>query len=449
MEPLEATGGVSNYLIGSDPAKWKTAVPHYRKVRVHNVYPGIDEVFYGDNGRMEFDFVVTPGSDPAQISMDYGRAPALRVDAAGTLRVAVNNSELVLHRPVIYQQTVHGERTEIAGAFQLKTPGQVSFHLGPYDKTRELVIDPTVLYASYLGGSSNDQGNAIAVDSAGNAYIAGLTRSSDFPTVKPISSAGYGGGTSDAFITKVNPAGTSIVYSTYLGGSGSDQANAVAVDSAGNAYLTGATQSSNFPVQNPLQFNNKNTQFGGNAFVAKLNAGGLLLYATYLGGSGANGTGNGFTGGDTGTGIGVDAAGNAYIAGTTSSTDFPTKNPIQASRGLFNTVFVSKISPDGSALLYSTYYGGQETHGIGVAVDSAGNAYVLGQAFAIAGFPVMQSITTPTNGDVLVLKLTPTGTLSYSTLIAPGTPVGIAIDSSGNTYVTGSPLVSCTTNRLQ
>ena len=439
VEATDPTGGVSHYLLGNDPSKWHTNIPHYRTVRYAGVRPGVDEVFYGNAGQLEYDLVVAPGTDPAQITMEYDGARSLRVDSRGDLLLATESGEVRMHRPTVYQTDRHGNRIAVAAAFRVKGRKSASFLLARYDTRRELVIDPSVEYATYLGGSSNDQGNAIAVDSSGNAIVAGLTRSTDFPTLNPISNSGYGGGISDAFVTKINPAGTALIYSTYLGGSNTDRANGVAVDSAGNAYVTGSTLSSNFPVQNALQGTNKNTSWGtGSAFVVKLNPRGLLTYSTYLGGSGANGTVSGFIGGDSGAGIGVDAAGNAYIAGTASSADFPTANPIQAKKGLFSSLFVTKISADASTLVYSTFYGGQQTYGYGIAVDVTGNAYVAGQASVITGFPVQQTITPAGNGDVFVIKVTPAGSLAYSTLIGTGQPVGIAADGSGNVYIAGT-----------
>ncbi len=344
------------------------------------------------------------------ITMEFDGGP-MRLDKAGNLLLGAPAAEVRLRRPTVYQTDEQGNRVLINAGFRLKGGHRASFTLARYDTHRELVIDPSVLYASYLGGSFNDQGNAITVDTAGNAYVAGLTRSTDFPTVNPISNAGYGGGTADAFITKINPAGTAILYSTYLGGSAADQANAVAVDPAGNAYLTGSTHSSDFPVQNPVQLQNK-SPFTGTGFVAKLTPSGQLVYSTYLGGTAPTQPGTNIQLGDAGAGIGADAAGNAYIAGTTYSPDFPTKNPIQSSAQGAASMFVTKLSPDGSTMLYSTFYGGLSTYGYGIAVDTSGNAYALGQAAAINGFPTSQAIIPAANGAFFVLKLAPAGTVS-------------------------------------
>jgi hypothetical protein len=299
-------------------------------------------------------------------------------------------------------------------------------------------IDPSgsaLVYSTYLGGSGNDQGNGIAVDTAGNAYVTGLTSSTDFPTTPGAFQAVCHGNCEVAFVAKLNLSGSALVYSTYLGGSGGiDSGSGIAVDSAGNAYVIGGTtDSTDFPTMNPLQ-----PVYGGNgdAFVAKLNpTGSALVYSTYLGGSGQ----------DNGTGIAVDSAGNAYVTGYTSSTNFPTMNPLQPTYGGHGDAFVSKIDPSGSALGYSTYLGGSgDDYGYGIAVDGGGNAYVTGYTSS-TNFPTMNPLQ-PTYGggeyDAFVVKINPSGSaLVYSTYLG-GTEAevgyGIAVDSGGNAYVTGA-----------
>jgi hypothetical protein len=295
----------------------------------------------------------------------------------------------------------------------------------------------TLVYSTYLGGSAFDFGSGIAVDGAGNAYVTGDANSADFPTVNPLQPI-YGGGGSDAFVSKVNPAGAALVYSTYLGGSGNDQGNSIAVDSAGNAYVTGPTLSLDFPTMNPLQ-----PSYGGgesDAFLSKLSpTGSELIYSTYLGGSGI----------DNGNGIAVDSAGNAYVTGWTTSTNFPTTpgafqtvcNNGRTSCDTFSDVFVSKLNPSGSALVFSTYLGGTaDDYGLGIAVDSAGDAYVAGwtkshdfpKRNAFQGYKAIS--------DAFVSKLNPSGsTLLFSSWLGGGSgwSNGIGVDNAGNAYATG------------
>jgi len=437
-EPLEPTGGVSNYFLGDDPANWQTNVPHYKSVRYRGVYPGVDQVFYNAAEKLEFDLVVAPGANASQIEIEYEGAKSARLDGEGDLLLATDAGDIRMHRPKVYQTDAHGARSAVGAAFHLSGHRSATFLISRYDRRRALVIDPSVEYSTYLGGSSNDQGNGIALDSAGNAYVAGLTRSTDFPTLNPQVTKKYAGGTADAFVTKLNAAGTALIYSTYVGGSDTDQANSIAVDGAGNAYVTGDTISNNFPVQNPFQLRNK----GANAFVVKLNATGLLVYSTYLGGTGRNG--------DSGKAIAADASGNAYVGGMTSSADFPAKNPIQSLKGIENA-FVTKISSDGSALLYSTFLGGTGVdYATAIAVDASGSVYLTGRTLS-TNFPVTNSIAKPVTPTGLILfafatKINPAGSaLVYSTLLGGNSDsvgTGIAVDGSGNAYIVGNTAAS-------
>ena len=280
----------------------------------------------------------------------------------------------------------------------------MSFDVGPYDSAKLLVIDPVLVYSTFLGDSAD--GIDIAVDGNGNAYVTGSTRSTDFPTVNPFQSSG-GGGPCDAFVTKLNDTGSALVYSTYLGGSSLDVAFGIAVDSAGNAYVTGRTRSSDFPTENPLQADfGGGSEFNNDAFVTKLDAtGSALVYSTYLGGTPSeDGAGD-----DLGIDIAVDPDGNAYVTGFTTATDFPTVNPLQPTSGSFQDAFVTKFNDTGSALLYSTYLGGNsidEAHGIAVDVD--GNAYVTGFTGS-PDFPTSNPLqpTLSALPDVFVTKLNP------------------------------------------
>jgi len=440
---LEELPGKANYFIGNDPAKWQTNVPTYAKVQYRDVYPGIDVVYYGNQRQLEYDFVVAPGADPQRIVLDFKGVERLEIDAQGELLMHAAGGAIRQHKPVIHQD-IDGMRREIAGAYVMKSAHQVAFQVAAYDKTRPLVIDPVLSYSTYLGGSGGDEGWGIAVDTLGNAYVTGSTSSTNFPTNLGSFQTAFGGGYADAFVTKLNATGSALVYSTYLGGSGSEGGGfGIAVDSLGNAYVTGGTASTDFPVT-PGAFQTA-LAGGSDAFVTKLDAtGSALLYSTYLGGSG--GEGGMFR-------IAVDSLGNAYVAGHTASTDFP------VTVGAFQTAFVgnvaafvTKLNATGSALFYSTYLGGSTIQigggdfkeGIAIAVDSLGNAYVAGGTTSNT-FPTTPGAFQTTFGgglaDAFATKLNPTGSaLLYSTYLGGSgyeQAFGIAVDTLGNAYVTG------------
>ncbi|MBI3660936.1 SBBP repeat-containing protein [Candidatus Acetothermia bacterium] len=303
--------GKVNYLRGNDQTKWFTGIPVYAKVKYQTVYPGVDLVYYGNQQQLEYDFVVAPGTDSKTITLGFEGADKLEVDAQGELVVHTAGGQVHLHKPLIYQET-NGVRQEISGGYALKEKkNEVSFRVGAYDASRPLVIDPVLVYSTYLGGSAPDESHGIAVDSAGNAYITGITRSSNFPStlgafqaiLTPSSGPFCCNPTSDIFVTKLNATGTALVYSTYIGGGGPDNGISIAVDSAGNAYVTGETQSTDFPITAGAF--EAALSGDSNAFVIKLNAeGNGLLYSTYFGGNGGD---------QAGFGIAVDAASNIYV----------------------------------------------------------------------------------------------------------------------------------------
>ncbi len=421
--------GTNNYFIGNDPAKWRTSVPTYAKVKYEGIYSGIDLVYYGNQRQLEYDFILAPGADPRRIAFDVSGAKGIRRDAHGdlVLRMKTGEGEIRWHKPVVYQEK-DGARQLVAANYAITDKNRVGFEVAKYDASRPLYIDP-LIYSTYLGGSQFDEGVGIAVDSAGSAYVTGQTASTDFPTMNPLQPAS--GGSYDAIVAKINPAGSALVYSTYLGGSDGDYGYSIAVDSAGNAYITGQTQSSNFPTMNALQ-----PDYGGDgdAFVAKINpSGSALVYSTYLGGSSY----------DLGAAIATDAAGNAYVTGTAKSTNFPTMNALQPVRGGGTDAFVAKLSPTGSTLIYSTYLGGSNDElGGGIAVDSAGNAYVTGYTYS-TNFPTMNPLQPANVGgeNAFVSKISPSGSaLVYSTYLG-GSGYdhggGIAVDSAGSVYVAG------------
>jgi len=435
---LEEQPGTANYFIGKDSAKWLTKVPTYARVHYRDVYPGIDLLYYGNQRQLEYDFVVAPGADPKKIVLGFKGADKLEIDAKGELVLHAAGGDIRQHKPFIYQN-IEGIRREIAGGYVRKGANRVSFQVAAYDRSQPLVIDPVLSYSTFLGGSGFNWGGGIAVDADGNAYVVGLTNSSNFPTTAGAFQTIFGGGTGfDAFVTKLNPTGSALVYSTYLGGNGSDSGHKIAVDGAGNAYVVGQTFSSNFPTTaGAFQ-----TSFGGgygDAFLTKLNpTGSALVYSTYLGG----------TGEDDGSGISVDADGNAYVAGFTQSADFPaTAGAFQKTfGGGYGDAFVTKLDPTGSALIYSTYLGGADSDAAGnpgLAVDASGSAYVTSETVS-TDFPITAGAFQATLSgyqNAFVTKLDPTGSaLVYSTYLGGSITdwtQAIAVDADGNAYVTG------------
>lgn len=449
MAGEEKLSGKTNYLIGNDPKKWRTNVSNYKKVRYQEVYPGIDLVYYGNQRKLEYDFIVKPGVDPKAIRMQFAGVDRMSVEA-GDLVMHTDTGDLTQKAPIIYQE-IDGKRIKVAGNYMFLADNQVGFYLGDYDKDRPLVIDPILEYSTYLGGNGADEGHGIAVDGAGNAYVTGGTGSTDFPTLNALQGANAGGNTI-AFVTKLDANGV-LVYSTYLGGTDdTDEGNGIAVDGAGNAYVAGDADSTDFPTLNALQGANAG---GIDAFVAKLDTNGALVYSTYLGGSGSE-----QLSGD----IAVDGAGNAYVTGRTTSTDFPTLNAMQGAFGGGQAdAFVTKLDTNG-ALAYSTYLGGGSDfapgfgpeRASGIAVDADGNAYVAGWTDS-TDFPTLNALQGALAGggtDAFVTKLDANGTLSYSTFLGGnGTDEGrgIAVDGSGNATVTGNTKASDfpTMNALQ
>jgi len=463
----EATGlqelpGKSNYFIGNDPAKWRTNIPRYAKVKYQDVYPGIDLVYYGNQRQLEYDFVVAPGADPNAIQLAFEGADKIEVDGDGHLELHTASGQVQLRKPLVYQE-IDGIRQEISGAYVLNRESKtenlklesVGFQLASYDASKPLIIDPVLNYSTYLGGSGIDNGLAIAVDSLGQAYVMGITGSPDFPTTAgafdtTCGTDGLSISCSDVFVTKLNSDGSDLIYSAFLGGSGAENPTqstaAIAVDSFGNAYVVGTTTSCEFPTT-PDAFQSSCPGGSTSAFVTKLNANGsMLVYSTYLGG-GLQGPI--LPGREEGRGIAVDSAGNAYVTGETVSTNFPTTpGAFQVSGGI-GDAFVTKLNPSGSGLIYSTYLGGGGIDiGFAIAVDSSGNAYVTGSTQS-TDFPTTSGVFQPACNsipilcyDAFVTKLNPTGSaLVYSSYLGGDTnfdiPLGIAVDSQGNAYVTG------------
>ncbi len=430
----EELPGTVNYFLGNDPARWRTTVPTYGKVAYRDVYPGIDLVYYGNQRQLEYDFVLGPGADPRVIGLSFQGAQNLTLDAHGNLVLHTAGGDVVEHAPVVYQDGAEGQQA-VAGRYVMLGQDRVGFQVDSYDASRRLVIDPVLSYSTYLGGSGNDLGSSIAVNASGNAFVTGRAASSNFPTTPGSVQRTYDGNY-DAFVAKLNSTGTALIYSTYLGGSGFDSGLGIAVDASDNVYVTGNTESRDFPTTpGALQttFRGLNDQ----AFVAKLDATGTtLLYSTFLGGRSDAG----------GTGIAVDASGNAYVTGDAGSNFPTTPGALQTTFGAGPNpeAFVAKLNATGTALLYSTYLGGSSfASGSGIAVDGFGNAYVTG--YAGLNFPTTPGAlqtTSSGNFDAFVAKLNTTGTaLLYSTYLGgSGDDYGfaIAVDASGNAFVTGS-----------
>lgn len=466
---LEELPGRSNYFIGDDPRKWRAEIPNYAKVKYQDVYPGVDLVYYGNQHELEYDFVVAPGADPKAIRLKFEARdskldnpnakiqnpklkiePPLRVEANGDLAIETGAGAVRFRKLVVYQPSAENSRPQtpdrlfVDGSYVLRRRNpkakiqnpkyEVGFEVAAYEASRPLVIDPVLSYSTYLGGGAGDIGYGIAVDSSGNAYVTGSTGSSDFPTLTPFQNGDRGD--ADALVSKLNPTGSALVYSTYLGGNGFDRATGIALDTSGNAYVTGYTASTDFPTTSgALQ-----TAAGGNgdAFVSKLNASGsTLAYSTYLGGGDT----------DSGQGIAVDGSGNAYVTGFTNSANFPTATPMQAANAGAPDAFLSKLNSAGSSLVYSTFLGGSGADsGQAIALDPSANAYVAGYT-ASTNFPTTAGALQTTaagNGDAFVAKFNAAGSATvYSTYLG-GTGLdradAIALDSSGNAYVAGSTL---------
>ena len=454
---VDKVAAKSNYFLGRNSAAWRAGVARYGKVRYRGIYPGVDMLYYGHAGQLEYDLMLASGADPNLIRLAL-TAPGvstagqlLQIDARGDLVATVGGAEVRFHKPQAYQwagdSEQDGRKEPVEARYVLNRSGAISFKLGPYDVSRPLVIDPTLTYSTYLGGSDDDEGNGIAVDRSGNVYVTGQTASLNFPVTSG-SFQTANAGSDDVFVTKLDPTGTQLIYSTYLGGSAFDSGEGIAVDRSGAAYLTGTTCSNDFPTtpgafQTAYAGTNGNCElYGGDAFIAKLDAGGsALAYSTYLGSSGS----------DIGYGIAINPSGNAYVAGLAGAANFPTTAGAAQTRfgGGFDA-FVSEVGPGGSSLAYSTFLGGQYGDlAYTIALDSSGDAFAGGYTDS-KNFPVtpgafQSTLRAPTAG--FVTKLNPQGTkLGYSTYLGgsgSGTApcatcvTGIALDSLGDAYVSG------------
>lgn len=434
---VERTGKI-NCFKGNNPEKWYTDLSMYEKIIYKELWNGIDLVFYGEKKQLKYEFVVHPKGNLKDIKLRYKGAEGISLDEEGNLLIKNELGILMDEHPISYQE-IEGKKVAIDSRFIVKhyliRKSTYSFDIEKgYNPDLPIIIDPGLIYSTFLGGASGESGERIAIDNTGNAYVTGITSSPDFPTTAGAFQPGFGGGFIDGFITKLNASGTGLVYSTYLGSEGNDACTDIAVDNTGSVYVTGVTQTG-FPITaGAFQ-----TVFGGgisDAFITKLNAAGSgLIYSTYLGGND----------GDQGFGIAIDSSGNAYVTGKTNSGDFPT------TAGAFQTTlagdfdaFVTKLNAAGAGLVYSTYLGGgSEDEGNDIAVDSAGSVYVTGETES-GDFPTtagaFQTVMAGSS-DAFVTNLNTTGTgLVYSTYLGgngDNRGEGIAIDNMGNAFVTG------------
>ncbi len=448
FQGMEKAEGESSYFLGNNSSKWRTGVAQYAKVRMKQVYPGIDMVYYGNQRKLEYDFVVAPGADPKMIGLTCEGAARAQLDGNGNLVFRMAQGDVAFKAPVMYQERKGIEngkwtivKTKVEGRYVMGHDQRICFEVGSYDKAIPLVIDPFLDYSTYLGGSGADIGNGITVDGSGNIYVIGNTSSTNFPMTSGASQTVFGGAY-DVFVAKLNPAGggaSDLVYATYLGGSGDDYGYGIAVDGSGNAYVTGDTVSTNFPTTSGAY----QSTFGGtdDAFMAKLNSSGSLVYSTYLGANGTN----------LGRGIAVDSSGNAYLVGDSGGIFPTTTGAYQTVNHGLRNVFVAKLNPAGggaSDLVYSTDLGGTGTdYGYAIALDGSGNAYVTGYTSS-TDFPktsgAYQTVNHGGGDDAFMAKLNPAGSgasdLIYSTYLGginADFGKAIAVDGLGNVYVTG------------
>jgi hypothetical protein len=439
----EKLPGQSHYFVGNDPAQWHTNIPTFARVRYQQVYPGVDLIYYGKQGQLENDFELTPGTNPKVISWRVQGAEGIRVSSTGDLLLSVTGREIRLHEPRAYQ--LEGEhRRDIP--IRYRVHGQrVSFALGKYDRHQQLVIDPVLTYSTYLGGSGGDTAYSVALDASGDAYVTGVTASINFPTDPTLQNFNATGGSTNTngltgngnvFVTEFNPAGSALLFSTYLGGSGVDIPSRILIDNqrpnpTGNIFIVGSTTSNDFPVTSSVF----QPIFGGiqDAFLTEMKANGsALVYSTYIGGTGT----------DFGAGVALDLSGNAYVTGSTNSTDFPVQNPLQLGNAGLYDAFVTEVNPTG-ALEYSTYLGGSETdNATGIAVDSSGNVYICGYTYS-SNFPTQSAYQSTLAGgsDIFVTKFLPgSSALLFSTYLGGSSndqALAMAVDSNGNIYLTG------------
>jgi len=426
----------NNYFLGNDPTKWYTDVPNYQRIIYQDVYPGIDLTYYGtESGGLKYDFIVQPEADVSQIQIHYSGIGGLTIRPHGDLEIQTSYGVIREDTPLLYQRAHDGIQV-VTGGYRLLRPGVFGFEVKKYNPTFPLVIDPALIYSTYLGGDDGDEGRGIVVNADGYAFVTGMSHSNDFPTTSGAYDTTYNGG-EDIIVIKLSPFGDTLVYSTYIGGTGDEDGWDIAVDENGDAYITGYTTSSDYPIISGAYDSTYNGgNYYGDVFMTKLSLlGNTLLYSTYLGG----------TGDDWSTGVAVDANGYAFITGWTTPGGFPT------TPGAYDTtyngnydIFITKLSPSGNTLSYSTYLGGTDLDwSMGIAVDMNGDAFITGLTQS-SDYPTTPgAYNTVLNGpaDVIVAKLSPSGdALLFSTYIG-GTygdeGCSIAVDANGAAYIVG------------
>jgi Beta-propeller repeat len=422
--------GHTSYLVGNDPARWRTRIPSFARIRYREAFPGVDLVFYGSPQQLEADFVLSPGTDPRGIRLEIEGADGLEIDPDGDLVLSLGGGEVRLGRPVSYQEAGSARRQVESGWQILGGDGavrRVGFRLGEHDAARPVVIDPVLSYSTFLGGSDFDVAGGVAVDDAGVVYVYGQTESVDFPgsgvPPQPAPRPSF----FDIFLIRLDPAGE-ILGTTFFGGSHHEGTYGLAIDPQGRVYLAGQTESADLPRVNPLPVPWKGCC---QAFIAKLDpASDSLVYSTYLDSQGA-------------IGIAADAEGNAFVAGLTSSPSFPVVNAFQPNLKGSVDGFVMKLGPDGRDLLYSSFLGGSGAdYVLGIAVDAAGWMWVTGYTDSL-DFPTGRALRTSYGGglyDAFVARLGPEGELGFSTYLGGSgsdMAMAVAVDRAGNGYVTG------------
>ncbi len=430
----------TNYLLGADPARWHTGVANFAAVRYRGVYPGIDLVYHGDRRRLEYDFEVAPGARAERIQLRVSGAEQVELGDDGALRIRTAAGVLTQPAPVAWQDGPAG-RTPVAVRYAMEPPApdgarEVRLVIGDHNPGRRLLIDPVLSYGTFLGSTDEDLAYGIAVDASGNAYVTGIAHAGSFPTTSGALQETFAGGTYDAFVSKLDPTGSTLLYSTFLGGTNSDEAHGIAVDAGGDAYVVGYTQSPDFPTTAGAP---QTVPPGGtrDAFVSRLDAtGSSLVYSTYLGGSDR----------DYGRTIAVGAGDDAWVAGETFSADFPTSSgALQETRPGSSAAFVTRLDTAAVSPVISTYLGGTATEvAFGIAVDAAGNSTVTGRTYS-DDFPVSAGAFQTTragDSDAFVTRLTPSlDALVFSTYLggadSSDTGRGVALDASGDTYLVG------------